>query len=912
MKETFSIAEFETLINNIPGIFYRCKYDHEWTMLFISDEIGRVSGYEADELVNNREISYGKVILPEDSSLVVREIDKAINESRFWDIEYRIRHKEGSIRWVHEKGKAVFNKNHELQFLDGFILDITEKKEVEKELLKSEEYHRTLAKSIPDLLFIVDTDGEFIDFKADDKDLFSEPEHFLGKRYHDVMPPVIASQFESAIAKAMTVDDPVELSYSLPIKGQLNHYQARIIACGSEKFIVYVRNVTDQAKAENELLSQSKLQTILLKIASDYINLPITEIESATAKSLAELGRFVNADRTYIFEYDWENQVCNNTHEWCEEGIEPQIDELQGVPLEMVPYWVETHQKGETMYIPDVFALSKDDGVRQILEPQDVKSLITIPMMEQGKCTGFIGFDSVREHHLYSEKEKILLSLFSEMLVNVKHRIILEKRLIEERRKADAANRAKSEFLANMSHEIRTPMNSILGFSEVLFNTSSNPTHKSYLKTILGSGKTLLSLINDILDLSKIEAGRMEISPEPADIRLIINEIKHLFKQRIQEKQLKFTIEVEESFPPNIVIDEVRLRQVLLNICGNAIKFTEKGHVEVKVSVLNDQHGIIDFEIAVIDTGIGIPEEDRQRIFESFNQRPGLDNKRFGGTGLGLSISKRLCELMHGEIRVESTVGEGSKFSIIFRDVKYSDEVVDQDSGYFWDESVIEFMGSKVLIVDDVPHNRNLVVTYLKKYDLELFEAENGELAVQFAKIYRPDVIFMDIRMPGLNGYEATDLIKNQPENENTPIIALTASTMQSEYDSLKEVFDGYLRKPVQKKTIINELIKHLPHERYELEKQQPEPEKVSVDIPKKTREEFVKEFEKPIAEQASFVLIDDLHALIEKMSDFAESHKIGELKTKVDELRRFTESFEFEEIQKCLNAIQRLFDNTK
>jgi PAS domain S-box-containing protein len=904
----FPIGHFESLINNIPGIFYRCKYDRQWTMLFISEEIFNVSGYKANELINNRIISYGSIIFPKDASKVFEEIDKAINENKYWDIEYRLCEKNGGIHWVHEKGKAVINENKEILFLDGFILDITDKKEAEEDLRKSEEHHRMLAKSIPDLLFIINSNGEFIDYKADINDLFSQPAFFLGKRYHDVMPTDVAAQFDAAINKARSANEPVELSYSLTITGQHNHYQARVMAYSSEKFIVFVRNISDQKKAENELLSQSKLQNILLKIASDYINLPINEIESATAKSLAELGQFVNADRTYIFEYDWENQICNNTHEWCEEGIVPQIDELQNIPLDMLPRWVDTHKKGETMYIPDVFALPKEDGVRQILEPQDVKSLITIPMMEHGQCTGFIGFDSVRKHHIYSDKEKILLSLFSEMLVNAKHRIILEMRLIQERKKADAANWAKSEFLANMSHEIRTPMNSILGFSEVLYNTSADETHKSYLKTILSSGKTLLSLINDILDLSKIEAGRMEISPELADIRLIIMEIEHLFKQRIQDKQLEFIIEVEEKFPQAIVIDEVRLRQILLNICGNAIKFTEKGFIKVQVTVLNDHNGIIDFEIAVVDTGIGIPEEDQQRIFESFNQRTGIDSKRFGGTGLGLSISKRLCELMNGEIIVESKVNKGSRFSIVFKNIKYSDEVADHDSGYFWDENIITFKGSKILIVDDVPHNRNLVVTFLKDYKLQIYEAENGEMAIEYARIYQPDLIFMDIRMPGINGYEASDIIKQQSANRSVPIIALTASTMQSEYNMLMKAFDGYLRKPVQKRTVVSELIKHLPHSINEMEKNQPDPDTAVTEIPDNVKEEFMTAFEKPIAEQANFVVIDDLNELINKMNGFALRHQLNEFRKQVDELKRISESFEFEDIQKCLKAIQLQF----
>ena len=910
-------SQFDSLVNNMPGIIYRCKFDHHWTMLFLSNGFEKISGYKAEDVINNAKVSYVDIIFADDRKMVTEQIDKAINKNEFWEIEYRIRRKDASTCWVLEKGRAVFDENENIAFLDGFILDISEKKNAEKQLRESEAYHRSLSENIPDMIFEIDEDGVFLSFKADEKDLYSMPEQFLGKKYNEIFPPDITREMENAISKTLASGEATNLSYSLEILQEKKFFQARISALGDSKLIVLVRDVSAQRQAESELISLSNLQTILLKIASEYINLPIAEIEEATARSLEELGRFVNADRTYIFEYDWENKVCNNTHEWCENGIEPQIDELQGVPLDIIPYWVETHLKGKTMYIPDVFALDKDDGVRQILEPQEVKSLITIPMMERGECLGFIGFDSVRNHHNYTEKEKVLLSVFSEMLVNIRHRIKLEKNLIAEKQNADIANRAKSEFLANMSHEIRTPMNSILGFSEVMLNTTGDKQQQNYLRTILNSGKSLLTLINDILDLSKIEAGRMEISPEAADVRLIVNEIKQLFKHKSMENNIDFGVSFDEDFPDTIIIDEVRLRQILLNLCGNAIKFTERGRVEVDVNVLNNFNGHIDFEIVVSDTGIGIPEEDQQRIFDSFNQQSGQDNKKYGGTGLGLTISKRLAELMGGEIHVESRIGEGSRFSVRFFDIKYSDEIIDHEGAFLWEEQNIVFNGSRILIVDDVPHNRNLVMTYLKGYDLKLFEAENGEIAIEYAKIYQPDLIFMDIRMPGINGYEATEIIKQEKSLKDIPIIALTASTMRSELNRLNETFDGYLRKPVQKNTIINELIKHIPYETPEQAIVKPAetvgekiPGAIPAAISSELKEQFKESFRQSIENQINYLMIDDLKELVDAMQGFAIEHDISQLKDMTAELKGFMDTFDFEEINKSLQAIQQLFND--
>lgn len=584
-----------------------------------------------------------------------------------------------------------------------------------------------------------------------------------------------------------------------------------IFTAGDEvEHLWYYRDITELKKVEETLSSQSALQKILMSISSEYINIPASEVENAITHSLKELGRFVGTDRTYIFDYDWEKNVCNNTHEWCNEGIEPQIQELQDIPLDALPQWVEAHTKGLTMNIPDVFAMPEDDPVRAILEPQEIKSLITIPMMFEGKCIGFLGFDSVKKHHAYSEREEALLLVFSQMLVNVKKRKELENKLVEERQKAETANKAKSEFLANMSHEIRTPMNAILGFSEALYHQLDSVQHQKMIKSILNSGNLLMTLLNDILDLSKIEAGKLDIVLLPLDLNAQLQEIVLLFQNKAQKKGLDFNVEIASDFPDTIVHDEIRIKQVLFNLVGNAIKFTHQGSVTIKVAFFpyNKNYGRL--EIAVEDTGIGIPESQQEIIFEAFRQQAGQSNRQYGGTGLGLAISKRLVEKMKGTISVTSKVGKGSVFSVVLPDVEVKKGIRRKEVP--GDIPDLYFENANILVVDDFASNIEAVESLLLSTGITVTAAENGEMALDILKYLHPDLILLDMRMPGIDGYEVARRIKADPAKKHIPLIAFTASVFSSDKIENSSDFDGVLYKPVNRAELLRELSEFLKH----------------------------------------------------------------------------------------------------
>lgn len=389
----------------------------------------------------------------------------------------------------------------------------------------------------------------------------------------------------------------------------------------------------------------------------------------------------------------------------------------------------------------------------------------------------------------------------------IDERIKTEKKLIASEERALEASRLKSEFLANMSHEIRTPLNAILGFTNLLALNVDDPKLNHYVESIKAGGKNLLTLINDILDLSKIEAGKLDLHPAPLDLRAFIEEIKNIFTSKIQEKLISFELLISDDVPPVLILDEVRTRQILFNLIGNAVKFTDNGIITLKVEnrfKLSDRSKI-DLLLSVEDTGIGIPHEFQSEIFDSFKQHTHGTDRNYGGTGLGLSITKRLVEMMGGTISVESEPGKGSKFSVIIHDVSASSLREKLPEMAIVNKPFFTFSGKKILIADDVKTNREMLAELFKPTESKIIFASNGEEAYLLAKLNKPDIIFMDLRMPVLDGNHAAKMIREDKELENTHVIAITASALKEEIDSkFLSFFEGYIIKPVDIYKIIN------------------------------------------------------------------------------------------------------------
>jgi signal transduction histidine kinase/CheY-like chemotaxis protein len=419
--------------------------------------------------------------------------------------------------------------------------------------------------------------------------------------------------------------------------------------------------------------------------------------------------------------------------------------------------------------------------------------------------------------HLIIQKthsEQLILLAIEDITVRTRYHQKEKGLLTKEKEIAEGAVNSKQQFLSNMSHEIRTPMNAIVGFTKVVLKTDLTEKQKEYINAIKTSGDALIVLINDILDLAKVDSGKMTFEQTPFRLSTSIAAMLHLFETKIQEKNLELIKEYDTTIPDVVVGDPVRLHQVILNLVSNAVKFTAKGKITVSVHKLKEDSDKVTIEFTVTDTGIGIPENSLANIFDDFQQATSQTSRIYGGTGLGLAIVKQLVEPQGGSITVKSKEGKGSVFSFILPFKKTNEKILD-------DAEVTESLKTvlnniHILVVEDIPLNQLLMKTLLEEFGFAMDIANNGKVAIEKLKKTKYDIILMDLQMPEMDGFETTEYIRNTMKLQ-TPIIALTADVTTVDVEKCKAIgMNDYISKPVDEKILYNKIIRYLKRSMYE------------------------------------------------------------------------------------------------
>lgn len=798
---------YRKLISALPDMIVIT--DLEGNILFMNDLGLSISGYSSfDELKNKNIVDF---IAASDKQSALENFKERIS-GNIGAKEYKFIDSNGEELHFEVNGEALRDKDNTPYGLIFACRDIKLRKQAENNLAQSEEQYRTLVDSIQDGVFLIQ-DGllKFVNKSLADLIGYSVNE-LIGADFSAFVAPEDKSLVVGNYKKRQAGENvPSSYEWRMQHKDgrkvfvnmsvRLINYHGNIASIGT------VKDITQRKKMEEILLRQKNILTG----AAESSNILLTESDFNVAieKTLTILGEKTSIDRVYIFENSTDEETgfhfMSQKYEWVKDNVSPQIrnPDLQLLPYEPIfSEWFKLFSNGEY-----VWSLVKNlpEEQKRIMEDEDILSILEVPIKIKDKLWGFIGFDDCHNEREWTESEISILKAAAGSIGGAIEREHTNKELISAKEKAEEMNRLKSNFLANMSHELRTPLIAILGYTELLALETDNDHWKSMLETIHTGGDRLLDTLNHLLDLSKIEADKVILFPETLNIIDLVNEVISLFRSVSAKKGIEIK-SVFNSQSLECKSDKRLLRSVLNNLVSNAVKFTEKGNVQIESGLIKSS-GNTYLEFIVSDTGIGISDKGKEIIFDEFRQASEGLSRHFEGTGLGLTITKKFVELLNGKIDFTSVSGKGTTFKVIIpvEEAKakkssmpaVTDEKFQKKSGYKY----------KIIVVDDDPASRSVISLFLRKeYDIEV--SATGEEAIQMMQTQFYDMILLDISLgKGINGLDLIKLIRKKQEYISIPVMAVTAHAMVGDREKfLSEGFNDYIAKPFTKQELMNKV----------------------------------------------------------------------------------------------------------
>ena|GEM_PF-3095544 len=799
----------------------------------ISSEVYELFNISSRENPAFEEI-FAQYILPEDAAAYSKMYQRNLIEGTPLDMVCRGTDEKGQLKYLHFKGTTIRDSNGVPEKTLGIIMDVTQSKENENKIREREIKYQTLFELSNDAILLIQ-DWKIIECNQRTAELFGLDNRLdmIGMSFW-----TLSSEYQDDHTLSRTkLEEQCRLSMkemgkpfdwlSRRINGTEFYTSISILQIPGEKKevqLVLIRDVTEQKLTNMSLERYRAYLTVLAEMRKSFYNRSEQEIVHTFLDSVTTHFGFHKGWYGYLKE----NSLIPLYHH----GFLPENEKFFGEFIDLekprinIPIITAIREKRPIMALE-----TREDEQSpwdDLNAGEDIHSAFAIPLEISAKMEGGFTF--------YSNTMRIEGNIIDYLnsAIHELGQIITEKRLWENQQKAlklakekaEITAQAKSQFLANMSHEIRTPMTAILGYTEAL--TDQQVTKERLNDTtriIRNNAEHLLNILNDILDFSKIESDTLKVEMQSVKIQYLIAEVTSLFSARAAEKNLKFTVVGKGAFPDTIFTDSLRLKQILMNLVGNAVKFTNQGEINISLSWLNEGNNTGKFRIDIIDTGVGISHEQVKNLFKPFVQVDSSSTRRFGGTGLGLAISQRLVELLDGEIQVQSILGKGSVFSVLLNQSLF-------DQQYHWIDSVdLAVLGSKreefiqsmkelplknirLLLAEDGKDNQRLFSFILSKAGAEVVLANNGLDAYKEAirasdNGFPYDLILMDMQMPVMDGYTATQQLRDA--GYAFPIVALTAHAMPEEkHRCLACGCDDYITKPILREALIAAISKNL------------------------------------------------------------------------------------------------------
>ena len=568
------------------------------------------------------------------------------------------------------------------------------------------------------------------------------------------------------------------------------------------------RENTEINKIQHELIKQ---RSILhgMALASNHL-LTIEDFDTAISDALEAISLASGIDRIFIYknisQTTSRDKKIKRIYEYVNPSIKKRVDTEESAEISFIyksNSWFKPLLQGKTI---KGYTREFEPDIKQLFENQLINSIMILPIIDQKNHLfwGFVGFADCTDDHLWTTAEETVLSMLAHNIAGALRRKKSQEELREAMVLAKSADHAKSEFLASMSHEIRTPMNGVIGMTSLLLLSELTPVQREYVNIIENSGEGLMNIINEILDFSKIESGRMELEETSFDLRLCIEDVLDLMAPKSLEKRIDIIYFIDPKIHQHIYGDGFRLRQIIVNLVSNAIKFTEKGDILITISLASQDELNVVLEFSVKDTGIGIPAEKIDSLFSPFTQVDASTTRKYGGTGLGLAITSSLVKLMMGKIWVNSEYGKGSDFRFTIK-TRYSTPNEDINPLY---KTLQNLTGKSVLIVDDNATNRKVLTWQCEYWGLKTLAVENGIEALSIIDQQKFDIAILDMQMPDMDGVMLASKIRVKFTKEQLPLIMLTSIGFSRESDELAKLFSFFVNKPIKHSQLAEILLK--------------------------------------------------------------------------------------------------------